>query len=525
MKLNSAFFTSLLIFGASQIAMNTEALATEQESAERWFEVEVILFKQLGDKSTLNEKFPDNINTTSLPNYPQSFDLLTPYLQPDLTQIKQFMPLCGEQDEQHQYLESLQSVSTPFSENIQLIEQVAIFNMPDFSEQDTYIDDITRIDEMKQEGVQNFPNQPSINQPSINQPSNIALQQTETINFEFDLQEDTLAKPIFSTQNLCVITQSEIDRLFDKEQLTDFKIDAFGVDALPGKLYSAGAHHSESPYLIADESLLLKDISQQLHWSKEFKPILHFGWRQVGLTQNEAIPLKLFAGDHYQYQYQQALTAYQKELEQASEIENNLLKILTQAQEAQFSNKALDDKTNIEIVNRKLLVNTKRKQQVLDALLSDIDYSNNSSEIKVIDNPALDSNVITDILNTLDKQTLEELISANGVELAIDDKQLALSNKPEEPLQPWFLDGFFKVHLDHYLYITADFNVYNQEQTKLVKADNENTDSKLINFNQNRRVITGEIHYFDHPYIGMIVQIRRFDPTKPADEAVSQAIQ
>ena len=518
MKLNSAFFTSLLIFGASQIAMNTEALATEQESAERWFEVEVILFKQLGDKSTLKEKFPDNINTTSLPNYPQSFDLLTPYLQPDLTQIKQFMPLCGEQDKQHQYVESLQRVSTPFPEKMQSIEQVAIFNMPTFSDHSAFIN------ETNQNSIDVTPNDRS----NKNTNKNIALQETEqneAITFEFDLQEDTLAKPIFSTQNLCVITQTEIDRLFDKEQLTDFKIDAFGVDTLPGKLYSAGAHHSESPYLIADESLLLKDISQQLHWSKEFKPILHFGWRQVGLTQNEAIPLKLFAGDHYQYQYQQALTAYQKELEQASEIENNLLKILTQAQDAQFSIKALDDKTNIEIFNRKLLVNTKRKQQVLDALLSDINYSNNSSEIKVIDNPAIDSNVITDILNTLDKQTLEELISANGVELAIDDKQLALSNKPEEPLQPWFLDGFFKVHLDHYLYITADFNVYNQEQTKLVKADNENTDSKLINFNQNRRVITGEIHYFDHPYIGMIVQIRRFDPTKPADEAVSQAIQ
>lgn len=521
MKFNSAFFTSLLIFSASQIAMNTEALATEQESAERWFEVEVILFKQLGDKSTLKEKFPDDINATSLPNYPQSFDLLTPYLQPNLTQIKQFMPLCGEPDEQHQYVESLKSTSTPFPEKMQLIEQVAIFNMPDFSEQDTYIDEVTRIDETKQEGVQNLPNQPINNQPSSNE--NITLQQTEqteAVTFEFDLQEDTLAKPIFSTQNLCVITQSEIDRLFDKEQLTDFKIDAFGVDSLPGKLYPAGAHNEDSPYLIADGSLLLKDISQSLRWSKTFKPLLHFGWRQVGLTQNEAKPLKLFAGKHYQYQYQQALTAYKKELEQANEIENNLLTVLTQAQEAQISNQALDDTTNIETVNRELLVKTKRKQQVLDALLSEIDYTNNYSENKVID-----GNAITDIINTLDKQTLEEFISTTGAELTIDDNQLAINNKPEKPLQPWFLDGFFKVHLDHYLYITTDFNVYNQEQTKLVYADDENTNSKLINFNQNRRVITGEIHYFDHPYIGMIVQIRRFDPTKPADEAVSQAIQ
>ena len=64
----------------------------------------------------------------------------------------------------------------------------------------------------------------------------------------------------------------------------------------------------------------------------------------------------------------------------------------------------------------------------------------------------------------------------------------------------------------------------NQNQVKTPNQGDENKDVKLINFSQNKRVISGEIHYFDHPYIGMIVQIRRFDPTKPADEAVTQAI-
>lgn len=471
MKFNSAFFASLLIFSLSQIAMNTDALATEPASSERWFEIEVILFKQLGDKSVLKEQFPDDITVTSLPNYPQSFDLLTPYLQPNLTPIKQFMPLCGEQNEQSQYLASWQSVSTPFPENITLA----------------------------------------------------AAEQTQAVTFGFDLQKDVLAKPMFSTQNLCVITQNDIEHLFDKEQLADFKLDAFGVDSLPGKLYAAGAHHSDGPYLIADESLLLKDISQQLRWSKEFKPLLHFGWRQVGLTENKAIPVKLFAGKHYQYQYQQALSAYQKELKQANAIERNLLDILTQPQNTQITNQAHDDTANIASVNRDLLVKAKRKQQALNSLLSHVEshleYTTDS-----IDNHAIDSNSITDIINHLDKQTLEDIISVNDAELTIDNKQLASGHKPKQPLQPWFLDGFFKVHLDHYLYITADFNVFNQDQLKLGNEDDKKLAAKLINFNQNRRVITGEIHYFDHPYIGMIVQIRRFDPTKPANEAVTQAI-
>ena len=88
-------------------------------------------------------------------------------------------------------------------------------------------------------------------------------------------------------------------------------------------------------------------------------------------------------------------------------------------------------------------------------------------------------------------------------------------------MQPWFLNGFLKVHLDHYLYITADFNILNQKNNE---DSIDQVDKKLINFSQNRRVITGEIHYFDHPHIGMIIQTRRFDPNKPEGEQVSQSI-
>jgi hypothetical protein len=105
-----------------------------------------------------------------------------------------------------------------------------------------------------------------------------------------------------------------------------------------------------------------------------------------------------------------------------------------------------------------------------------------------------------------------------------ENERLNVSNPPVKPLQPWFLDGFFKVHLDHYLYITADFNVLGKTSVKNTSNDADKVNVQLINFNQNKRVITGEIHYFDHPYIGMIVQIRRFDPSKPKEDAVSQVI-
>lgn len=518
MKFNSAFISSLLIFSISQIAICADAWAEKQEKPERWFEIEVILFKQLSNKALLKEQFFDHVTSSNLPNYQQSFDILTPYLQPSLTRIKQFVPLCGEKNEQHRYLESLQQVNSPFPEQMQLIEQVAMFNMPDFSEalyaseEDEYVekaiqedvyedidDDKTASFEVTQVLISN--NNEIIEEATFEEPE--VIEDTSSI---FDLQKEELAKPIFSTQNICVISQNEFENLFNEEQLTGFDIDSFGVDLLPTKLNAAGSHNGDSPYLIADQSLLLKDINQRLRWSKEFKPLLHFGWRQVGITKKKSIPLKLFAGEHLAYEYQQALSDYQREVEEEKAIEQNLLEQLTQAQN--FTQIA---EQNIATLDDKKSVLAQQNQQALNELFAHIEHLNNGP---------LDKNTINATLNNIDTQSLEDILSTTNT----NNQELAINPPPNEPLQSWFLDGFFKVHLDRFLYITADFNVLNQNQVKTPNQGDENKDVKLINFSQNKRVISGEIHYFDHPYIGMIVQIRRFDPTKPADEAVTQAI-
>ncbi|WP_024597374.1 CsiV family protein, partial [Pseudoalteromonas sp. AC163] len=81
------------------------------------------------------------------------------------------------------------------------------------------------------------------------------------------------------------------------------------------------------------------------------------------------------------------------------------------------------------------------------------------------------------------------------------NSQPALFNDPDQSKAEWELDGLFKIHLRHYLYITANFDI----SQKL-----ENGDIESARFSQFRRVISGEVHYFDHPRMGMIVQIRKF---------------
>lgn len=90
---------------------------------------------------------------------------------------------------------------------------------------------------------------------------------------------------------------------------------------------------------------------------------------------------------------------------------------------------------------------------------------------------------------------------ANPDFISLVNSQDSFFNAPKEPTMKWELDGLFKIHLRHYLYITANFDISQKHDSGEIEA---------ARFSQFRRVISEEIHYFDHPRMGMIVQIRKF---------------
>jgi hypothetical protein len=72
----------------------------------------------------------------------------------------------------------------------------------------------------------------------------------------------------------------------------------------------------------------------------------------------------------------------------------------------------------------------------------------------------------------------------------------------EQNADKWELDGTFNIYLRHYLFINASFDVNEIQVTGEIEH---------ARFSQFKRVISGDIHYFDHPKMGMIVQIRKFN--------------
>ncbi|MBR9727013.1 hypothetical protein G3R48_03265 [Shewanella intestini] len=102
----------------------------------------------------------------------------------------------------------------------------------------------------------------------------------------------------------------------------------------------------------------------------------------------------------------------------------------------------------------------------------------------------------------------------------------------------WELDGTINIYLDHYLYIEQRLNLRRESEKQVDLATNTNYGSpvdtvnsqpqahKMVPFlqsialNQNRRVRSSEVHYFDHPQLGVVMQIRKMaQPTtaKPID--------
>ncbi|REL32438.1 CsiV family protein [Thalassotalea euphylliae] len=506
----------------------------------RWFEVEVILFSQLGDKAQLNENFSGQ---ASLPRYRQVIDLLTPYLQPDTSTLELLLPSCegrvyapGWQAKvslpalhQAKSLDEIEQLPTEEPElgsaALAQAEQATIpETLPEIMVDDELSNqllsegenslaaDIDEQESIVSNGVSESPDSIETNSNDLGLvEAFIPLTEQELISVAdaeqtfdspelvFDYQQVTT-----SEQALCqpIITNAEstISDYYALSQIANNKDSVvIPIDNFSGRVDGNEFVYSNAPYLIDADSLKLKDIALQLRRSKNFKPLLHLGWRQP-LTNRKKPALepaiRLFTGDHYQEQYRQAKADYQSQLS---------LKALAE----QLSSA---DESPIDDINNAELASNNQQAALLASIYQQLDEDAFTLE-----------SVLADIDNP-DTSTLG--LDENSGESLLVEGQLAAEEalvEPTAPNQDWLLDGLFRLHLNHYLFITADFNVavpYAADEFAEKQANQQaiNTDKftyKLIPFSQNKRVISKEVHYFDHPYMGMVVQIRRYKPPVP----------
>lgn len=245
-------------------------------------------------------------------------------------------------------------------------------------------------------------------------------------------------------------------------------------------------------HLLTAEQLQMDELRKKMRWQKSLTPILHTGWRQPVFARHLAKPIHLIGGTNYANQYH----------------ENGSIISLSGA--------VLDDNLAPQAL-----------PLAGESELLELDQNEFMApqEPEIVVEP---STVISEI---------------------VDELTQALAPPPPAPL--WQFDGLLKIYLNRFLFIEADFDLRKPGQAqRLVQtvADDtvdslpvETSVSLVVNHNQSadmsdsamttlndkpqletvdwlnsyrllqhRRVRSKEIHYFDHPNLGMVIQIRRF---------------
>jgi hypothetical protein len=518
---------------STALLFSQQASAVGKDKADRWFEMEVILFSQLGDKTKLKEQFPENNANSTNSNNRKIFDLLGPYLAPDISSLKQQLPDCALPTYPESFLNQaitavkeqpffepksltdfeveLNAINNDESANSSLFSDstdsiVTNINSGQSTEQITSSQQADSEDDFYNNNslvIENKANRKTENNIDLKQPVLLTAEQVEQQSQLLAQAENEFSKIQFSYANE-IASFSRYICSIPIEQFIDLNSDntyesytAFNIDKVPSIIDNSEDIYSDQDYILSKESLQLNDIVKQLARSKNFRPLLHMGWRQKTKTKRLAIPMKLYAGENFAYNYQQELQKYQRQLMQAQIQENSLNQIL-------FENKTDGEASTFEAPSEYEL-----KQQNINERIQEL----------ILKVPSIS----TDTINVLKEVDNDIAITKTLLH------STAVLKAPVKPPQDWTVDGLLKIEVDHFLHITADLNIMNMSLAELATQqllpksfDSKAVTLKTINFKQDRRVRSKEVHYFDHPYIGMIIRILPYKkPIKEVEDSTS----
>lgn len=220
-------------------------------------------------------------------------------------------------------------------------------------------------------------------------------------------------------------------------------------------------------HLLPADTRELKDLSQQIRRTRGLTRLLHANWRQeVVFGRDEAPTIRLIAGKNYTNDF----TANGNQRSDAAQISENAAPLMD-TQDSLFER--------------------------LDARLTEPE--------------AIDFNVM--MAAYPEQPQSNTVVRDSGVHAPI-----------------WQIDGGIKVflrYINRVPYLHIDSELFYRQPVPLENDGNASPDStstlpeyQLVSvpFSQLRRVISTQVHYFDHPLFGMVVQIRRYRQPDADDE-------
>ncbi|MGK0306028.1 MAG: hypothetical protein ACI8UG_001779 [Gammaproteobacteria bacterium] len=515
--------------GAIAILLTASVLTQSANAVENewWFDVEVILFERNLETVNISEKFKQ-----SRLEKPSSdiLDLLTPYLKPDLSYLRAGLPYCRASKQL--------AVKTQYEQDFAFAMPVLKTNASSFAQKDEEQKQKSQI--LAVDADENFQYQVASTDIFANtdnsKPSaktadaeNVSFYNSEqNLNNDEDHQANTaqtpetnLARPPIEVKfvewqlpsNLLCAYAEQIDPSFDS--IIALQSDSTSgqhrdlIKRVPDLIDGTEWQTKRGAFLLPTATMYMNELYEKIKKQRDITPILHVNWRQeVKFGREDAHTFRLFAGENF-----------------AEQFDANGIPVVDDTDSLFDSlNQPTDE---YYLPDQELVGLTPEQQQAL---------------IKHIN--GIGSEAVTEDLFA---RIAAALADDSPINIEQDDTQTTQQTPMENTAilkELWRLDGGITVYLRNvgripYLHIDSnlDFrqpifdlkkalrvpglstNYSGQDAiavNPLLQPGSLQTNSQQpnflqsVNFNQLRRVISKQVHYFDHPLFGMIVRINRY---------------
>ena len=516
-KMFMSFFSTKNAFAAFITAI-VLTQPTNAEEQQWWFDVEVILFERNFEVTNLSEKFKQ-----SRLKKPASdvLDLITPYLKPDLSYLRAGLPYCRASNRLR--------VKTQYEQGFALPLPLPVAKKNDSSspqtdkqlEQQTIENLSGELDEVTEE---NFQYQITTTDKVSKPDDTVQLVQTtdaegvDPVNIK-SVSKSTLPTPSIEVEFIEWQMPSEFLCAYTEQITPSFA----SIVALQNKLSSASPsdqikrvpeiinghewQQNSGPFVLPTSTMYMSELYEKIKRQPDITPILHINWRQeVKFGREDGQTFRLFAGENFAEQFDANGLPFVNDTD-------SLLDTLNQPTDGFY------------IPEQELAGLTPQQQQ---ALL--ISINGKAPE------------VVSEDLFAKIAAALADDTPINFIQTNILTEQQTTTTGLSIFKEIWRLDGGITVYLRNvgrvpYLHIDSnlDFRQPIYDSNKAQELEGLSTHSsqqgamvanplqqpnflQSVNFNQLRRVISKQVHYFDHPLFGMIVRINRYRWPEPEPE-------
>lgn len=271
-------------------------------------------------------------------------------------------------------------------------------------------------------------------------------------------------------------------------------------------------------HLLTSNQQALSSISRQIRSNRELERLFHATWRQpVMFGKNKAFNVRLYGGQNYAQQFDMNGDMREQKLANSSDKEPN-----NSATEFSYdSTAALSDYDS----NYTSGADKNSLSDVSTAFEANKPIAQDTDQFIAVSDIFADLNRRLSNPQAIEYGAFKALDTPMIVEQGEDD---AIDASLRTPI--WEIDGTIKVflkYINRVPYLHVDSEMFYRQPVPLSYFSSEDdstgnaakprqatsTEYKLVSvpLAEQRRVISTQLHYFDHPLFGFVVQIRRYN--------------